>query len=90
MDGMEEKNARKDPATEPLSIPGKILAFLAGSLGCGIVTFQMTGNAWNKFISRGEKRKAADVWRWFGFGFLSVIVLIAALGVLFKLKLISL
>jgi hypothetical protein len=89
MGRMEEKNTSKDPATEPLSIPGKILAFLAGSLGCGIVTFQMTGNAWNKFISRGEKRKAADVWKWFGFGFLSVIVLIALVA-LFKLKLISL
>lgn len=45
----------------------------------GIVSVIIAINASTRFSNRGEQKKAADVWKWFGLGLLFSMV---AIGIL--------
>jgi hypothetical protein len=78
----ESSASKYDAATQPLSDGGKALAFFGGSLGLGCIAIFLVARWSIKFSRRGEKRKARDVWKWFGLGFLVLISLLVLLGLL--------
>jgi hypothetical protein len=77
---VESSAVGRDVAAVSLSNAGKAFAFFGGSIGLGLVSIYLAIRISRRFSKRGEKRKARDVWKWFGLGFLSMIVSLLLIG----------